>query len=543
MFKKLLSNLPFNPSLIGQVSFYAQRLRSEEKLRRIGICLVVLSVVVQMFAVLVPPEATLAQSNNDIIRGGFNNSNEATLMCLDGTRDFGAILNHYGFSCTDVQKSRDVSLKSTSVFNGKELYSMGRIARGPIGRSNKPTDERAVHINGQNYFIRRLASLDTWASSTYKALRLQNSKGEVMYILNDCGNPVLIGVPQPPPQIRETGTCEVTSLPGTIRPGERFNATIRVRNTGDTTWDPGKGYRLGSQNPKDNWNWGTNRVDLSRSVSPGNRLDVQSSFTAPTTSGTYQFSWQMLREGMGWIGQSCSSPIIITTPSVPPDPEDACPELPGIQTDARECIPCEEASDQDDLASCLRLGKQASNLTQNIADANGTTARGGDEIEYTLTVTNGGNRALQDFVFEEPLSDVLEYADLTEYSDATFDEAYQTLRWAPVTIQPGATERKVFKVQVKDPIPQTPVSVSDPNSYDLTMTNVFYDVTINIHLPGSVAKQTEQVVQALPDTGPGTNMAIAVSITIVASYFFARTRLMSKEINIVRNDYATSGSI
>ena len=35
MFKKLLSNLPYNPSLIGQVSFYAKRLHAEEKIRRL----------------------------------------------------------------------------------------------------------------------------------------------------------------------------------------------------------------------------------------------------------------------------------------------------------------------------------------------------------------------------------------------------------------------------------------------------------------------------------------------------------------------------
>ncbi|MDZ7744334.1 MAG: NBR1-Ig-like domain-containing protein [Candidatus Saccharibacteria bacterium] len=539
MFKKLLSNLPFNPSLIGQVSFYAKRLRSEEKLRRVGISLVALSVVIQMFAVFIPPEPTLAQSGNDIIRGGFSNTHEATLMCLDSTRDFGAILNHFGFNCNHIGNAQTVSLKSTSVIDGKELYSMGRHARGPIGRSNKNTDERSVRINNDTFYIRRLASLDTWASSTYPALRLQNSQGKVMYIIKDCGNPVLIGVPPPPPEVVDKGVCEVTSYPASVKRGERFSATVRVSNSGDTTWDPEENYRLGSQNPQDNWNWGTNRIDLPRRVSPGSSLDITESFTAPSSAGTHQFSWKMIQEGVRWFGESCSKPIVVTAPE--PEPEE--PDEPELTQEPEPKDVCPELPDaQDDIASCLELGKTASNITQNVADANNTTAAAGDVIEYTLLVTNESTKTLSDFVFEEPLHDVLEYADIIKQGDAEFDENYQTLRWPEADIEPGATEEKVFRVRIKDPIPQTPVSVSDPNSYDLVMTNVFHGVTINIRLPGGVVKTTEQVATTLPNTGPGTNLAVAFGITVIVSYFFARTRLMSKEVAIVRTDYASSGS-
>jgi hypothetical protein len=74
----------------------------------------------------------------------------------------------------------------------------------------------------------------------------------------------------------------------------------------------------------------------------------------------------------------------------------------------------------------------------------------------------------------------------------------------------------------------------------MVMTNVFGD-TINIKLPPSLTKTTETVTQSLPNTGPGETLMAAFALTVFISYFFARSRLLAKELDIVRNDYATSG--
>jgi len=44
-----------------------------------------------------------------------------------------------------------------------------------------------------------------------------------------------------------------------------------MKNTGTTSWTAADSYRLGSQNPQDNWNWGINRVYLpaGETIAPG----------------------------------------------------------------------------------------------------------------------------------------------------------------------------------------------------------------------------------------------------------------------------------
>ena len=86
MFKKLISSLPFSPALVGQLGFYAKRLKKEEATRKLGLIFTALALLVQSFAVFQAPEAANAASSNDMVYGGFT-TREQFLSNYDANKD------------------------------------------------------------------------------------------------------------------------------------------------------------------------------------------------------------------------------------------------------------------------------------------------------------------------------------------------------------------------------------------------------------------------------------------------------------------------
>jgi uncharacterized repeat protein (TIGR01451 family) len=187
------------------------------------------------------------------------------------------------------------------------------------------------------------------------------------------------------------------------------------------------------------------------------------------------------------------------------------------------------------------LHKTAANLTENISNANNTTAQPGDIIVYTLSVTNAGKAAYPNYVFTEDLSDVMDYAAPTDLHGGTID-SNDEVTWPAVSIAPNTTATEEVTVKVDDPIPQTPVDPANPNHFDLNMTNTFGD-TINIKVPCGGARCGETVVNSLPNTGPGSGLFVAAIVMVVAGYFYSRSRLLATEAGLALHDTANSGGL
>ncbi|OGL39060.1 hypothetical protein A3J32_02260 [Candidatus Saccharibacteria bacterium RIFCSPLOWO2_02_FULL_46_7] len=397
MFNKLLSNLPFNPSLITQVAFYGQRLKKEGSVRRLGVLFVALALTLQLFAIMAPPKPTLARVGNDMIPGGFGSLATAVSHCRADRYSFGTILRKFrGATCDNLAAGSVRTIKSTDY--NRQLYSMGRIAYG------KPNEVPVTIEGAGTFYMRSLWGWDTGGASTYKVIFAHNVFGIPVIVMFSCGNIVMIGKPNPPP------------------------------------------------------------------------------------------------------------------PPKPPPP----PEVPP-------CTP----------ETCLKLSKSARNSTRNILDANNTTAKPKDVINYTLTVKNTGKSIVKGFVIEENLTDVLEYAELVDIHGGT-KYSQNIIRWPAVDINPGETITKFITVKVKSVIPNTPSPESNPGAYDCVMNNV-YGNAINIKVTCGTVKKTEKVVKTLPNTGPGTTMVAGFGITAFAGYFFARNRLLTKELDEIKKEYSSSG--
>jgi hypothetical protein len=91
-------------------------------------------------------------------------------------------------------------------------------------------------------------------------------------------------------------------VPDVMLQGTWNQVSVTFRNIGTTTWTPADLYRLGSQNPQDNYTWGPNRVNLPTSVSPGGISTLDFYVHAPFQPGFYDFQWRMVQDGVEWFG-------------------------------------------------------------------------------------------------------------------------------------------------------------------------------------------------------------------------------------------------
>jgi uncharacterized repeat protein (TIGR01451 family) len=216
------------------------------------------------------------------------------------------------------------------------------------------------------------------------------------------------------------------------------------------------------------------------------------------------------------------------TPAPTPVTTPTCQYDTSLPATSPDCKPCQASTSAGDTLSCVLVSKTAANLTENIADANNTTAQPGDVILYTLSAQNDANSTIDQYSFQENLADVMVYADPTDLHGGTLDPNTNAVSWAPVDIAPGATATEQVTVTVKNPIPAAVANPANPGEYDLTMTNVFGN-TININVPPAPAQSIVTTSAALPNTGPGSGLFVAGAIVMIAGYFYGRARLLARE--------------
>lgn len=85
MFRKIVSNLPFSPALVGQLGFYAKRLRKEETTRKLSLIFVILALIVQSLIVFQPPESANAANANGIAHEGLSQSTNSLVKTKTAT--------------------------------------------------------------------------------------------------------------------------------------------------------------------------------------------------------------------------------------------------------------------------------------------------------------------------------------------------------------------------------------------------------------------------------------------------------------------------
>ena len=95
----------------------------------------------------------------------------------------------------------------------------------------------------------------------------------------------------------------MTGVPSKVTPGQVFSATLVFQNSGTSTWQQARHFRLGNTSDDDTWGFG--RLELpTAQVAPGETATWLITFTAPAKKGEYPFAWRILQEGVEWFGDT-----------------------------------------------------------------------------------------------------------------------------------------------------------------------------------------------------------------------------------------------
>lgn len=149
------------------------------------------------------------------------------------------------------------------------------------------------------------------------------------------------------------------------------------------------------------------------------------------------------------------------------------------------------------------ISKEARNINSGQTSSSSIDADETHVIEYSLQATNSGSGLFSNFIFEDNLTDVLQYSDLVVGSCSPANcniNASNIISWPASNIPAGATLTRTFRMEVKARAswPAEPVTgwnFIDNNNIpnlmvvgqknDLRMTNV-YGNQVEVLLPGGI---------------------------------------------------------
>lgn len=520
MFRKLVSNLAFSPALVGQLGFYARRLRKEETTRRTGLVFIALALVVQSFAVFSPPDAVNAANADNIIYSGIRNK-EDLLAIYDrgsdsaGRSDIREIYAQFGITRADIANMY-VGSYNTGDFGG-QIKSVGRSDAGvdyryPVQVANSTT---TVYTGG---FTETYGK--SWPMPALIGTR--SVDGAWFAITLNCGNPVYV-VP-PPPVKKPVAACTTLDIITLNRNSIRLTAKA---STGDGATISGYNYVI--KNSKGVVVLNQRVADTSGTSTLEHKFTADDSYVAQVTATTS-------------LGDR-SGPECVKAVTISPEPR--CPLNSSLVESSPDCKPCPSDSklwykDAKCKADFI-LSKSVRNLTTQPdpkASADQTLAKPGDQLQYTLTVKNTG-KDQGSYTMTDTVADILEYATIVNIGDGNMSAQSTTtpavVTWPSVNVKVGETIEKVIVVKIKDTIPAMAVNLSNSQSYNCKVTNTFGN-TLNVNIECPPEKVIEQTVGELPHTGASENIIFSAIVVAIAVYFYARSRQTSTEIRLIRRD-------
>ncbi len=512
MFKKIVSQLSFSPALVGQLGFYARRLRKEQATRRLGLIFVALALIVQSLVVFQAPQPANAANNGDMIYGGLGLGSARSLSNFVGPydrneRNLKDIYNYFGIT-------REEILNTTfTQYTVGEKIVWGYEPR-PGVRDVAITDGNfnvVNHLYGRPQYNAEDRNAKIWAYVGHSA------KAGWFAIQQYCGNLITDTYPTPPTpppapanivagKSAVNATQNIDASKTVAKVNDKITYTISAKNTGGTakSVDFADNLKevLGYSKLINN---GGGTLNATTKV-----LSWPSANIAPGASVTHSYTVQM-------------NPTLVSTTT-------DC-KMKNSFTNIVVVVPVGCTTPP----AKIEVAKSATNITQGNIDATTKTAQAKDRIVFSLTAKNSGGTA-KEVTFEDNIGDALEYGKLIDNGGGSYNEAKRTLSWPAVSLKPGEKQVRTFTIALLDTIPATPKGLSDPTSYNCKIENTFFDKYVIIPVECPAPKVIEQVVPELPKTGPGENILFAGIVLAVVTFFYLRSRQLGTEVRLIRRD-------
>lgn len=221
MFKKIVSNLPFSPALVGQLGFYAKRLKSEETTRKLGTIFVCLALVVQSLAVFQPPESANASNDADFISGGVKSLSNLLSAYDNNVRNFKDIMSYLGVTRSELSNTK---LQAVPV---GDTYSWGLTPHYSYEQGERQMNIYDANNNYvRNVYFRPLKIGTGCTKCTRDAWVGSSATLGWFSIKADCGNLMT----KVNPVITSTHKCNLLTVTNLSRTSNRFSVDYSLNH-------------------------------------------------------------------------------------------------------------------------------------------------------------------------------------------------------------------------------------------------------------------------------------------------------------------------
>lgn len=191
------------------------------------------------------------------------------------------------------------------------------------------------------------------------------------------------------------------------------------------------------------------------------------------------------------------------------------------------------------------LSKSVTDVTGGI-NANGTTIKPGQLLEFKLSTQNVTGSDYKNYSGQDYFGSVLQYADIADAAQLTSQglvlgsDSY--LRWTTANLKANTSELKTIRIKVKSLIPTTNSPSNVSPEFNCKISNDYGNqVTMSVDCP--FVKSIASTATTLPKTGAGTSVMLAGLSAMVVGYLYARSRLITRELDLVRESYISAGGI